>query len=704
MGGVCLMFPPANDPRAPHLALPSLTAFLRDAGIPTTQRDLDTDALWWILEPDRLAAAEHRLAQRRQSSAHESVSRLLDWAPRLQTAAPAALATLRDPVAFYDPDLHHQARAVINMALRLVSAANGHVTYGTENATYHVDGADPSRLDDLVRITGDPRYDLFADYYEQDVLPELDHQAPDVVGVSVVNRQQIVPGLRLARLVKQRGWFTVIGGTVFAKFVAELRTRVRFFETFCHGLVPYEGETALADLATLLNGGRGHGSTRNHLSQLGLDNVPNLMWLDQHNTVRANRVHVEDVATLPTPDFAGLPLDRYLAPAPVLPILTGKGCYFNRCKFCDIPAINRVSRKPYRIRPVERVADDLHTLNARIGARHFVITDEALAPRFLCDLASALDDRDHGYRFVGYARLEPRFTRPVFERLHHIGFRKLFFGLESGSQAVLDHMTKGIRLEPARRTLRDCAAAGIAAHVFSIIGFPEETERQARETAQFLLDERETLAHPAHTFDVHAFGLDLRTEYYEQAADYGLSIDPAEQSRDFPISVVSWRDSRGLDRADVDRLIAEFSGELRERYLGARCYPAQQWPGYEEYAVLFGDRYESRPFEWLMALPDEGDPREYRLMWASELRFDVGESHVTVHTPATTEVVTRAALVALAEACGPAPVSGLLAEIASRVPHRDHEENLVRKDVRSIVDRLLAARVMWLRPEAGIAA
>ena len=38
-------------------------------------------------------------------------------------------------------------------------------------------------------------------------------------------------------------------------------------------------------------------------------------------------------------------------------------------------------------------------------------------------------------RFVGYARLEPGFTAAVCRRLHAMGVRKLFFGLESGSQA-----------------------------------------------------------------------------------------------------------------------------------------------------------------------------------------------------------------------------------------------------------------------------
>ena len=130
----------------------------------------------------------------------------------------------------------------------------------------------------------------------------------------------------------------------------------------------------------------------------------------------------------------------------MLPILTGKGCYFNRCKFCDIPFINHISRKAYRVRAPETIAADVRTLAERFGARHFVITDEALSPRLLGRLAEALEpDAAADYRFTGYARLEPGFTPDLCARLKTMGLAKVFFGLESGAQRMLDHMDKGVR-------------------------------------------------------------------------------------------------------------------------------------------------------------------------------------------------------------------------------------------------------------------
>src|SRR5206468_163963 len=113
------------------------------------------------------------------------------------------------------------------------------------------------------------------------------------------------------------------------------------------------------------------------------------------------------------------------------------------------------------------------------------------------------------------------FTPQVCQRIAAIGMRKLFFGLESGSQVMLDHMDKGIKVAQAPAILRNCRDAGIHFHLFSIIGFPEESETSARETMAFFADNTELIDAPGNSFDIHPYGLELRTPYFENAADSG---------------------------------------------------------------------------------------------------------------------------------------------------------------------------------------
>jgi hypothetical protein len=688
-----LLIPPATDVRSPHLAVPSLVAALRAGGVRTRVRDLNLEGLLSFLDPAPLVEATRACQARLDLAYGDERARLrevLGTADRVVTGIAEALRVLRDPEHFYDPYRHHVARATVIAALDLVSAASGRVQYNISTARYEVAGVDPSRLADLERVTTDPSANLFHDFYHDSVLPELERSRPDLVGISILNGQQILPGLMLARLLKARGHFVVIGGTVYAKFVDELMHRPRFLTLFCDALVPYEGETALLALLEQLTGRR------------DLAAVPNLLYLDRSGSPVLGPSHVEDVNALHTPDFGCLPLQRYLSPSPVLPLLTGKGCYFNRCKFCDIPFINTISPRAYRVRSPELVAADVATLQAHHGARHFEITDETLSPKLLLRLADALD-RHPGVeaRFVGYARLERGFTPQACARIHEMGVRKLFFGLESGAQKTLDHMVKGIDIGTARAVLRNCADAAIGFHLFSIIGFPEEDEASARETLGFMVEQADVLAHPRNSFDIHPFGLDLRTEYFDQAERHGAVIDAAALAkRDFPISVDAWENTRGLGQEDVDRLLAEFGAVLRDRFAGVRNYPDALWPGFEEYAVLYGDHYDGRPFPYRLCLPPPGDPVPVRLEWAEDVRVRVAPGgRCTVSTLTGSATVGEAALVILTQCPAPAAVDDLLAELASRFDHTVAQLGPLLGELRAVIDRLLSVRALWLVTE-----
>jgi hypothetical protein len=596
---------------------------------------------------------------------------------------PRALADLRDPVAFYDPHRHHLARTCLLAACERISAGHERVDYSFSNAIYRIDGIDSSRLADLAAATADPGLNLFEPLYRDSVLPELARDRPDVVGVSILNGQQILPGLRLARVIKEAGHFVVIGGTVYSKFVPELLRRPEFFELFCDGLVPYEGETAFVSLLHELDGRR------------DLTRVPNLMVLDRHGTPSIGPTRAEDVARLPTPDFGDLPLRDYLAPAPVLPLLLGKGCYFNRCKFCDIPFINSVAEQPYRVRPPERVAGDVATLRDRHGARCFELTDETLSPRSLVHLGEALAARGVDARFVGYARFERGFTPDVCERLYAMGLRKLFFGLESANQATLDHMRKGIRVETAYRVLRACRDAGIGYHVFSIIGFPEEPESSARDTLRFFEEQGEIFSDPRNSFDIHGFGLDLRTPYADEPGRYGVEIDQADLSgRDFPISVLNWRNTRGMSGERVEELLGEFARALRERFRDSL------WPAFEEYAVLYAEHYEGSAFEYRLSLPEPGDPLRFSLAWAADVRV-AGASAKTVRTLTASTTVGAAAVAVLAVPAVPMTVDELLETLAERFAVAPGERAALIAELRVAIDRLLGVRALCLVPAAG---
>jgi hypothetical protein len=597
------------DPRAPQLALPSLAAFLRNRGVDVTLLDLNLASLEALLQPMHLAEVGQQLRTLniRSHMPRKQRAQLAELAGALAEMLPCAFATLRDAQCFYNANAYNTAREILCTALDVLSAAPAReVHYGLSPACYDVAGVDRQCLADLIAVTADREANIFADYWEQRVFPTCDVDCPDVIGVSITNWQQILPGLMLARALRERGHFVVIGGTVYTKFANELVSYPAFFEHFADGVVIYEGERAFQVLLEQLQGRR------------DLRQVPNFLFKDGNHIV-STPLHVEDVNTLPTPDFAGLPLHAYLAPVPVLPILTGKGCYFNRCKFCDIPYINHISPKAYRVRTPELVVEDVRTLARRFACRHFVITDEALSPKLLMKLADAFTAYpDEQYAFTGYARLEAGFTPEVCQRLARMGMKKLFFGLESAAQRTIDHMAKGTQTQLAPQILRNCQQVGINFHLFSIIGFPEEDETSARETFQFFVDNRAIIDHPGNTFDIHPFGLELRTAYYEQREQLGVYVKPEALRKEFVIGIppADWENSRGLGADDVARLIhKEFTPAIKQVFHRYHNTPAHVWPGFEEYAVLYGDYYKEKFFPYATSLTTLDPKQWFRLRW-----------------------------------------------------------------------------------------
>jgi radical SAM superfamily enzyme YgiQ (UPF0313 family) len=619
---VLLAFPPGTDPRAPHLALPSLAAVLRRAGVETALLDLDVEGLLALLSPATVSDAARSIGRAAPVGlARAKWRRLSALGDYLASSTEDAVSVLRDNTRFYDPHEFNIARNVIADALDLVSAASAGVSYNILPIAYDVAGVDPSKLHDLIAVTDDETKNIFSSHWNDDAFPRIVAENPDIIGISITNRQQLIPGLFLARRLRRAGAFVVLGGTVLTKFVDTLRRRPAFFEHFADAVVIYEGESAILALAEQFQTAR------------DLSKVPNLLYLDR-GSVRQTDVRVEDVDTLPPPDFAGLPLDRYLAPELVLPILTGKGCYFNQCKFCDIPYINHVAKKAYRLRRPETVVEDCLSLKRRFGCRHFEITDEALSPKLLDRFADALQPFDNErFRFVGYARLEPGFSPSLCRKLSDVGFTKFFFGLESASQATLDHMDKGVDVRDAPIVLKNMRDAGIRFHLFSIIGFPQEDERSARETVGFFVENADVIDHPGNSFDIHPFGLELRTRYFSEAGALGMVIKPEALSRDFVIGLHNddWSNAQGMGSVEVMSRIALYMAHLRGIFRKSHNVPGQFWPGFEEYSVLYADRYGDGPFPHATCLPEANDPQKYRLIVSPVAHRDEREGRIWLH-------------------------------------------------------------------------
>jgi anaerobic magnesium-protoporphyrin IX monomethyl ester cyclase len=102
------------------------------------------------------------------------------------------------------------------------------------------------------------------------------------------------------------------------------------------------------------------------------------------------------------------------------------------------------------------------------------------------------------------------------------GCLKIVFGLESFNQRVMDLMKKGIKQEWVRRIASDCVDLGIAVHCYIIVGFPTETEPEALDTMNFIVENAKL--HESFGFSCQPCLFDLEKEapIMSDPAAYGI--------------------------------------------------------------------------------------------------------------------------------------------------------------------------------------
>ncbi len=179
--------------------------------------------------------------------------------------------------------------------------------------------------------------------------------------------------------------------------------------------------------------------------------------------------------------FAGFPLTDYLSPGLVLPVSLAHGCFYARCSFCP----ETVEAGGYRpLSPAEAITQG-QTLAGRHRPALVHFLDDAVSPAVLRELAREGIDAP----WYGFARLDTPLDDPaVCRALRRRGCVMLQLGLESGDQAVLDALRKGIRLETASRILYNLCEAGIGTYVYLLFGTPAEDRAAARRTLRFVAE------------------------------------------------------------------------------------------------------------------------------------------------------------------------------------------------------------------------
>ncbi len=223
------------------------------------------------------------------------------------------------------------------------------------------------------------------------------------------------------------------------------------------------------------------------------EKVRGLAWRGENGAIRANaRRDLGRLDDLPWPSWGHFPMLKYRdpfcgVPEPMVNMLASRGCP-HRCDFCLWPE-TMYGGNVYRVRDPQDVAEEMATVVGRYGFKTVYFDDDTfnLGKARVLSLAQAIGDKDLGVHLAVMARADGM-DEETLDALRAAGLFAVKYGIESGSQSVVDACGKGLDLETARRMVAYTKKIGVRVHLTFTLGLKGETAETMRQTLDLALE------------------------------------------------------------------------------------------------------------------------------------------------------------------------------------------------------------------------
>jgi anaerobic magnesium-protoporphyrin IX monomethyl ester cyclase len=250
-----------------------------------------------------------------------------------------------------------------------------------------------------------------------------------------------------------------------------------------------EGEATLAELLARLDG----------KTDTPFDQILGLIWIDQTTaataipTMRRNprRPDIKDVDSLPFPAWDLIDVDRYRSVwlqhhgYYSMNMVTTRGCPFH-CNWCAKP----IWGQRYNSRSPQHVVAELKWLKETFKPDHIWFADDivGLKPGWIKRFGELVEAEGAQVPFKCLSRADLLCREGEVAGFRKAGCNIVWMGAESGSQAVLNAMDKGTKVEQIYQAARDLHAAGVQVGFFLQFGYPGETREDIERTLQMVRD------------------------------------------------------------------------------------------------------------------------------------------------------------------------------------------------------------------------
>jgi anaerobic magnesium-protoporphyrin IX monomethyl ester cyclase len=471
----------------------------------------------------------------------------------------AATSVFRDPAVFFDYQTYSRAVKSVKRWLNLLSVNGIPGQFdgfslrfnGAANLCSSFDLSDQRYLS-RVNAPFDPAY--------QRLLPDLLRQNRfDLIGFSVSYLGQLPFALRLMQLCAEFAPDAVIiaGGTEVSDVVKYANDDAVIWRTFarCDAIVVGEGENAFVEIMRAMSNGS---------RLVSGDGV----WCNPRGRLRTNAAlrstRFENLNVIASPSYDLWDYKQYWAPYPMVLYSPTRGCYWNRCTFCDYGLNGDSPTSPSRERAIHRVIEDLKRI-ADITPYVYLAVD-AISPRYLRRLCDAIIEEGLDVRWAAEIRLEKAIAdSDLAEVLSSSGMVAASFGFESACQRILNLIDKGIDIGRVASVLRSLVENHIGVQLMGFIGFPTETPEEAKATFDFLFMNPELWAIAA----IGDFSLTAGSIVAKRPSQFGISSVEVAPGDDIT-RILLWTDAEGYfhtgdaSRSDIVMELSEAILKIRD--------------------------------------------------------------------------------------------------------------------------------------------
>ena len=207
-----------------------------------------------------------------------------------------------------------------------------------------------------------------------------------------------------------------------------------------------------------------------------LSQVRGIVWRDGDRIVdNPPQERIEDLDGIPFPAHHLVELERYQG----VNLISSRGCPYP-CTFCSVAPI--WGRNPM-LRSPDNILDEVALLQERAGADLFLFQDEYFVstPERVLAFCDAVQRSGLSIRWKAFGRIDLT-DIPVMEAMARAGCIELRYGVESGSDAILERTRKGFTAAHAHEVISRAVGIFPRVDAFYVWGFPYETMEDFHKT------------------------------------------------------------------------------------------------------------------------------------------------------------------------------------------------------------------------------